>query len=109
MLVSVSGGDLIREARRRAGLSQAELAARAGTTQSGIARWESGRTAPSLDDVRRLVRLCGFDLEVAIVPRDDSDNAQAARLLELSPQERIERHQRVTRQLAAVRGMRRGA
>ena len=58
------GGHLIREARRRAGLSQADLASRAGTAQSGIARWESGRTTPSLDDVRRLVRLCGFDVEV---------------------------------------------
>lgn len=96
------GGDLIREARRRAGLSQADLAARAGTAQSGIARWESGRTAPSLDDVRRLVRLCGFDLEVALVPYDGSDLAQAERLLALTPAERIERHERLTAQLRAV-------
>lgn len=97
------GGDLIREARRRAGWSQAELADRAGTAQSGIARWESGRTSPSLDDVRRLVRLCGFDLEVALVPYDGSDLAQAERLLALSPQERVERHQRLAKQLQAMR------
>lgn len=97
------GGDLIREARRRAGLSQADLAARAGTAQSGIARWESGRTAPSLDDVRRLVRLCGFDLEVALVPYDDSDMVQAERLLTLTPTERIERHERLTAQMREVR------
>ena len=98
------GGDLIREARRRAGLTQAELAERAATAQSGIARWESGRTAASLDDVRRLVRLCGLDLEVAIVPCDESDIIQAERLLDLSPQDRVERHQRLIRQLAALRG-----
>jgi transcriptional regulator with XRE-family HTH domain len=63
--VSSYGGDLIREARRRAGLTQTELALRAGTVQPAIARWESGRTAVSLDDVRRLVRLCGFELETA--------------------------------------------
>jgi transcriptional regulator with XRE-family HTH domain len=103
------GGYLIREARLRAGLTQSELAARAGTAQSGIARWESGRTTPSLDDVRRLVRLCGLDLEVAIVPRDDSDITQAERLLDLSPQQRIERHQRLIRQLGAIREARRGA
>lgn len=102
------GADLIREARLRAGLTQAELAERAGTAQSGIARWESGRTAPSLDDVRRLVRLCGLDLEVAIVPYDDSDIAQAERLLALSPQERIARHQRLVQQLAAARDARHG-
>lgn len=97
------GGELIREARRRAGLSQAELADRAGTTQPGIARWESGRTAPSLEDIERLIRLCGFELEVAIVPYDDSDRAQADRLRALTPQQRIERHQRFSRQLRAVR------
>ncbi|MGH3446984.1 MAG: helix-turn-helix domain-containing protein [Nocardioidaceae bacterium] len=102
------GGELIREGRRRAGLTQAELAVRAGTAQSGIARWESGRTAPSLDDVRRLVRLCGFDVEVAIVPYEDTDITQAERLIDLSPQQRIERHQRLTRQLAAAREAQRG-
>ena len=101
--MSSYGGDLIREARRRAGLTQVELASRAATTQSAIARWESGRTAVSLDDVRRLVRLCGFDLELMLVPRDDSDMAQAARLAALSGQERIDRHARVTQQLTALR------
>ncbi len=71
--MSSYGGDLVREARRRAGLTQAELAARADTAQPAIARWESGRTAISLDDVRRLVRLCGYDLEIMLVPRDESD------------------------------------
>ncbi|MEB3983181.1 helix-turn-helix transcriptional regulator [Mycobacterium sp. 663a-19] len=97
------GADLIHEARRRAGLSQAELAARAGTAQPAIARWESGGTAVSLDDVMRLVRLCGFDLELHLVPRDDSDLAQAARLASLSGQERLARHDRLTRQLSELR------
>ena len=97
------GGDLIREARRRAALTQAELAARAATSQSGIARWESGRTAVSLDDVIRLVRLCGFDLEVMLLPRDDSDIAQARRLAGLSGQERLDRHARLARQLSGLR------
>lgn len=99
----MDGGELIREARCRAGLTQRELGARAGTTQSGIARWESGRTNPSLAEVRRLVRLCGLDLEVAIVPRDVSDVAQAERLRDLTPQERLERHQRLSAQLRAIR------
>jgi len=89
----------------RAGLSQSGLADRAGTSQSGIARWESGRTSPSLDDVRRLVRLCGLDLEVALVPYDGSDLAQAERLVELTPQERVERHQQLVEQLRQVRSV----
>jgi len=101
--MSTLGGDLIREARRRAGLTQAELAALAGTSQSGIARWEAGRTAVSLDDAIRLVRLCGFDLEVMLLPRDDSDMAQATRLAGLTGQERMDRHARLARQLTGLR------
>ena len=104
--VGTHGGDLIREARRRAGLSQAELATLAGTAQSGVARWESGRTAVSLDDVIRLVRLCGLDLELSLVPRDESDLAQAERLTTLTPHQRIERHARVTAQLRGLRSAR---
>lgn len=65
------GGDLIKEARRRAGLTQVELAERAGTTQSAVARWERGYVDPGFDTVRRLVGLCGFHLEVALVPWED--------------------------------------
>jgi len=101
--MSTLGGDLIREARRRAGLTQAELAVFAGTSQSGIARWEAGRTAVSLDDAIRLVRLCGFDLEVMLLPRDDSDMAQATRLAGLTGQERMDRHARLARQLTGLR------
>lgn len=97
------GGNLIREARRRAGLTQAELAELAGTAQPAVARWESGRTAVSLDDVVRLVRLCGLDVEFHIVDRDDSDLAQAERLAPLSGQERLDRHARVARQLRELR------
>ncbi|MEW5811473.1 MAG: helix-turn-helix transcriptional regulator [Actinomycetota bacterium] len=97
------GAQLIREARLRAGLTQAELADRAGMVQPAIARWEAGRTAISVDDVVRLVRLCGLDVEFAIVERDDSDRAQAQRLAPLSGQERLDRHGRLTSQLAGLR------
>jgi len=97
------GGNLIREARRRAGLTQVELAERARTAQPAIARWEAGSTAVSLDDVLRLVRLCGLDLELHIVEFDDSDLAQAARLAHLSGQERLDRHSRLTRQFRKLR------
>lgn len=101
------GNDLVREARRRAGLTQSDLAARAGTTQSAIARLESGRPDVSLNDVIRLVRLCGLDVEVAIVPHDDSDMAQAERLVSLTGLQRIQRHMRVARQLHGLRDARR--
>ena len=71
------GGELVREARRRAGLTQRELAERAGTTQSAIARLESGRTSPSLEHVEWLLKLCGFSMIVSLATYDDSHLVQA--------------------------------
>jgi transcriptional regulator with XRE-family HTH domain len=89
--MATHGNDLVREARKRAALTQRELAEKAGTTQSAIARLESGRTRPAFDDVLRLVRLCGFDLDVMLVERDDSDWVQARRQLRLTPTQRAQR------------------
>jgi transcriptional regulator with XRE-family HTH domain len=87
------GGVLIKEARKRAGLTQADLAARAGTTQSAVARWEHGTVDPGFDTVRRLLRLCGLHLEVLLVPWADAmadDWTQAQDVLALTPTERAE-------------------
>ena len=97
------GNDLAREARKRAGLTQRELAERAGTTQSALARLENGRTTPSFDTVLRLVRLCGLDLDVMLVERDDSDWVQAQRLRNLTVDERLDRFERVAARMRAWR------
>jgi transcriptional regulator with XRE-family HTH domain len=65
---NMDGSPLVREARRRAGLSQAELAARAGTTQSAIARLERGRASASFRRVSELVEACGLELRVHLAP-----------------------------------------
>lgn len=96
------GNDFIREARKRAGLSQRELAAKAGTSQSAIARLESGRTRPAFDDVLRLVRLCGMDLDIMLVERDDSDWMQALEALKVPADERMERSVRFARRIARL-------
>lgn len=82
-------------------MTQSELAERAGTTQSAIARLESGRTSPSFDAVLRLVKLCGFRLDVALDPYDDSDVAQAEAVLRLPVEERM------TQLVQTVAGLRR--
>lgn len=56
-------GLLIR-LRSEAGLSQAELAKRVGTTQSAIARIESGKVVPRLESLQRIARACGKTLEI---------------------------------------------
>ncbi len=103
------GNDLVREARKRAALTQRELAERAGTTQSAIARLESGRTSPTFENVIRLLRLCGMDLDIMLVERDSSDWMQAQQLLKLTPGERLERGVRTARQMQQLREAGRGA
>ena len=97
------GNDLVREARKRAGLTQAELAQRVGTTQSAIARLERHRSTPSFDTVFRMVRACGLDLDLMLVERDDSDWAQARSILSLAPAQRVERADRQRAMLYQLR------
>ncbi len=85
----MTAAQLIIEARKRAGLTQAALAARAGTHQSVVARWESGRTNPDLATVQRLVRAAGFELAFSINPTDDHDLTLIRRQLNLMPHERL--------------------
>lgn len=56
----------MRRARRRAGLTQTELAAKAGVTQSVISAYESGRRQPSLPTLESLVEAAGFDLTIGL-------------------------------------------
>lgn len=51
-------GRQIRLARLKAGLSQGELAIRAGTSQSAVSRYEQGRTIPGPRTTARLVGAC---------------------------------------------------
>jgi transcriptional regulator with XRE-family HTH domain len=87
---SMTGGQFVLEARRRAGLSQRQLASRSGLSQSEIARIESGVVAPSFQRVVQLVRTCGFDLSVRLVPLDEDAFTLAEQNLSRSPDERLE-------------------
>lgn len=53
---------LLREARKRAGLTQAELAERSGVAQSTISAYESGRRDPGLRIMTKLLDAAGFGL-----------------------------------------------
>ncbi len=80
---------LIVEARKRGGLTQAELAQRLGTHQPVIARWESGATNPSFESVCRAVRASGFELGFTVTPIDEHDRILVRRELNLLPHERL--------------------
>src|SRR5437879_4167029 len=56
--------ETILDARRRAGLSQSSLAVRAGTSQATVSAYESGRKAPSVETLERLLAATGCRLAV---------------------------------------------
>ncbi|MFM9943039.1 MAG: multiprotein-bridging factor 1 family protein [Hyphomicrobiaceae bacterium] len=56
------------EARSRAGLTQEELAAKMDTSQSAIARMESGRSIPSGSTLKRFARATGTRLRIKFEP-----------------------------------------
>ena len=84
-------GEVIREARLRAGLSQHDLAARSGRDRSVIARWEQGGVAPSLETLLEIVRACGFDLPLELVPYTDEAQERLRKNARLSPERRVQR------------------
>jgi transcriptional regulator with XRE-family HTH domain len=76
---------VLRQARRRAGLTQRELAARAGVPQSRIARIETGSVVPRVDTFDRLLEACGEGLESVPRPGRGLDRTLARELLALDP------------------------
>ncbi len=90
-LAVMRSADLIREARLRAGLTQYDLAERTARDRSVIARWEQGAVAPSVETLVELVRACGFDLPLELVPFEASADERLRKNILLSPERRVQR------------------
>jgi len=73
---------IIDEVRRMAGLTQAQLARRSGTSQAAIARYESGDSNPSTATLQRITRAAGFEVQLNLVAVKASDlsSKRAAKL-----------------------------
>jgi uncharacterized protein len=87
----VKSAALIREARLRAGLTQTELAERTGRDRSVIARWEQAVVVPSIETLVELVRACGFDLPLELVPYEPAGEERLGKNQMLSPERRVRR------------------
>ena len=81
---------VLRDARRRAGLSQRELSIRTGVAQPTIARIERSLVDPRTGTLHRLLAAC--DHELSAIPMDAGtgvDRTQIRTLLQLTPVERL--------------------
>jgi transcriptional regulator with XRE-family HTH domain len=94
-------GELLREVRRRHGLTQAQLAARARTSQAAISRIERDAVSPSVAMLERLLDLMGEELELDAT-RIDYGHDRTLNELNL----RFTPEQRIARQASWARGIR---
>jgi transcriptional regulator with XRE-family HTH domain len=87
----MTSGMIIRDARLRAGLSQADLGALVGRDRAQIARWESDDVQPAFETLVELVEACGFELDFVLRPlnAEATHAAQLSKNLLRSPQERV--------------------
>jgi transcriptional regulator with XRE-family HTH domain len=99
----MSPGTVIRDARRAAGLSQAELAARLATTQSAVARLERPGSNPRVETLDAALRATGHRLTLESAPVDVGlDEGQIRARLELAPAERLAAFQASQRNLGRL-------
>lgn len=85
----VTASRLLRAARRRARLSQRELARLANVPQSTVARIELGVLSPRADTLDRLLRVAGQTLATEPLLGVGIDRTQIRALLRLTPQDRL--------------------
>jgi ribosome-binding protein aMBF1 (putative translation factor) len=71
-------GSAVRAARRRAGMSQVELARRAGTSQPSIARLERGLVSPTVISLDRIARALGAELVIDFEPAGEGSRSGQA-------------------------------
>jgi transcriptional regulator with XRE-family HTH domain len=90
MPMAPTPGRLLRELRRRHGLTQAQLAARARTSQAAISRIERGLVSPSVATLAELLDLMGEELVLHTEPIDyGHDRTLTQQMLGFSPEQRI--------------------
>jgi transcriptional regulator with XRE-family HTH domain len=69
-----------------------ELSERSGKDRAQIARWERDVVQPSFETLRELVRACGFDLDLTLVPYEvnERDQERLRKTALQTPQERLQ-------------------
>jgi transcriptional regulator with XRE-family HTH domain len=90
MSVSIAS-EFLDGARRSAGLTQRNLAERTGVAQPTIARIEAGRQIPGVDLLDRLLRACGWQLDMTVERGTGVDRSLIEDCLAVSPPERLGR------------------
>lgn len=85
-------GVILRDARRRAGVSQRQLAIRTGVSAPAISRIENGHESPSFERFAGFMAALGFEPSVELheLSGSEADPVHLAAEAQLTPAERLE-------------------
>lgn len=91
---------IIRDARRAAGMTQAELATRLGVSQSAVAKLERAGANPTIQTLDRVLRPTGHRLQLIAPAWSESiDESLLRQALQRTPAERIKSVERMRKDL----------
>jgi transcriptional regulator with XRE-family HTH domain len=98
-----SAASLIRQARTNAAMTQAELASRAGLSQSAVARLERGGSNPTIGTLANVIAATGHRLTLAApAQRASFDERQLRERLAMTPAQRLANFTASSRNLGAM-------
>jgi transcriptional regulator with XRE-family HTH domain len=86
----MTAATILRLARQHAGLTQRQLAHRAGVPQATVGRVEAGLVTPRVDTLEQMLRATGRELTASTRPGVGVDRSQMRQLLHLTPRRRLE-------------------
>jgi transcriptional regulator with XRE-family HTH domain len=101
----VTAGELLRDARRRHGLTQRQLAIRARTSQAAVSRIERGVVSPTVDTLAELLWLMNEQLELGAEPVNWGHDITLNELnLAVDVEARLRRGVTYARRMTEIRG-----
>ncbi len=74
-------GNHIYELRKKAGLSQSELAAKLGVTNKAVSKWEVGKAKPGTETIRKLAWLFQVSVDDLLKNLDDEEIAEISKIV----------------------------
>jgi transcriptional regulator with XRE-family HTH domain len=94
-VVPSAAAALLQLARLKAGLSQRQLAERAGVPTTMISAYERDKRQPTLSTLLRILEAAGYDLRMQLAPHETHDEVLAALEATRSPRERARRNRQI--------------
>ena len=74
-------GNYLYECRRKAGMTQMELARSLGVTNKAVSKWETGRSKPSTNILRKMAVLFGMSVEELLIIREGGKHMQITKIV----------------------------